>query len=355
MSNVDTSLLKNIQHLPLPELIRRTPVKDALAAQCSQPEEIVKAVVEWRTSAVLWAAMLDARQAGIKTAGAIQTNWYFFERYRVNHGSLFEATTHVNDMLKDADIANDMPCSAMMIPFDDIYLRVANSPGNALYHHTFDTGDAYLEGAYISTFNLRFHGLGDLDPYLMELGFRPMVDNPCLDIGLVWRIPDKPEDLPIVQPAILPLIDGDKKLPEALDILRNHTPAYAYDPIGHIAKILLYINSPNGLREEFNEYSELEARIQKVQGKKRPKLERKLARATNRIVIGPKSGNYEALHTGAPTIKGEKSPHWRRRHPQLVWYGEGKRKARLMIIEPTLVRKDKLGGKIPPDKSYTVK
>ncbi len=316
------------------------------------------AIVEDKTAPVDW-YLRDRATADPQVANtiALYNHRLYFDRYRAQHGRLFEVTRVTNQLLLDLAIDARMPVSALVLPFDDLYFHFEPGPEDCRFLHSFSTGPARVQGAFLSAFQFRPTTLEEgLD--WDALGLHALQNNPCLELGVVWRAIDKPADIPFITTVIVPLTRPDAPLHEALRCVPRY-PNTALDAFGdtltlHFAKLLLYMASDGVAFEEVREHSELTRRIARTAPKKRAKLERRLLRSSDRIVVRPRPLPEGERYASAPT-RGEKSPHWRRRHVRLVRCGAGLSQVKMTTIAPTLVRKDKLGQAPVPDKPYTLK
>jgi hypothetical protein len=105
-----------------------------------------------------------------------------------------------------------------------------------------------------------------------------------------------------------------------------------------LAKVLLYLNLPEAEQLLVPERSDLERRLRQLGPKKAARFKRRLAKAYDRILIGP--GTYPEAPTEMPAgaePHHSLRPHWRRGHFRRIRYGEQLSEHRLGWIRPVLV------------------
>jgi len=105
-----------------------------------------------------------------------------------------------------------------------------------------------------------------------------------------------------------------------------------------LAKVLLYLNLPEAEQRLVPERSDLERRLRQLGPKKAARFKRRLAKAYDRILIGP--GTYPEAPTEMPAgaePHHSPRPHWRRGHFRRIRYGEQLSEHRLGWIRPVLV------------------
>ncbi len=113
--------------------------------------------------------------------------------------------------------------------------------------------------------------------------------------------------------------------------------------VGHLAKMLLYLNLAEAERTPLLERRDLERRLRQF-GKLTAQRRERLTGVYDRILIGPPAmgatpaatGADAATNAGGPTRTVR--PHWRRGHFRRIPFGEGLRETRIGWIRPTLVK-----------------
>jgi hypothetical protein len=122
-----------------------------------------------------------------------------------------------------------------------------------------------------------------------------------------------------------------------------------------IAKILIYIGSPDARRIEMNERSKLLASLKGKSEGQKLKAREQLKRVYDYIMVGP----IEAFEESVTTAGGRKMiPHHRRGGLRAVACGTGKTQRRLKLYPPLIVNKHLLGADPstwPRPKNYRVK
>ncbi|ABE47337.1 hypothetical protein [Polaromonas sp. JS666] len=156
-----------------------------------------------------------------------------------------------------------------------------------------------------------------------------------------------------------PLADPSAPLKEwVAAIAANHPDGPAVLPdairlVSHLAKTFLYLGMKEARARNLNDHTELKARLARVERKKQGKLEKRLQRLYDRIIVGPDALPQE-LRQG-PAAHGV-SPHWRRGHFRQQAHGLANSLRKLIFVRPTLVAANPavLQDELTP-KTYSVR
>jgi hypothetical protein len=132
--------------------------------------------------------------------------------------------------------------------------------------------------------------------------------------------------------------------------------AHVRDNLMHLAKALLYLHSGHRECADDLEESHLADRLKGVGAKKRSKLERRLGRAYDRILVGPQRPYTPIAERLAGLDGGAKRPHYRRGYLGIRWYGRaGARHAELTWVRPTIVGLGQLDGVQVDVRDYDIR
>jgi len=121
-----------------------------------------------------------------------------------------------------------------------------------------------------------------------------------------------------------------------------------------LAKVMLYLNLSEAEQARRPDRSELLQRLRGLGPKKAARLQRKLARAYDRIVIGGRREGEGSAGVSAEDAHGTVRPHWRRGHFRRIRFGEGLAESRLGWIRPVLVNAAEAFSPVPV-KGYEVR
>ena len=124
--------------------------------------------------------------------------------------------------------------------------------------------------------------------------------------------------------------------------------------VHQLAKVMLYLNLPEAEQVRRPDRSELLQRLRGLGPKKAARLQRKLARAYDRIVIGGRREAEGSAGAAAGDAPGSVRPHWRRGHFRRIRFGEGLAESRLGWIRPVLVNAAEAFGAVSV-KGYEVR
>lgn len=247
-------------------------VSDALRQATSVSELILalkqdRAILRWMADSVGGNPGLSRRIKYGPVFGAIYRAC-FFER----HGTVFETTRTLDELLRGSDIAPSTPIGYVRAPFDAIYIRFSEG-GRGIPQPCEADGMSYLDGAYVFS-------VGTEDAPRLYFGFtsRPMVPDHGFSII---------QDLPIELRETI----GGETLADTVGVLaRSGSPSS--DPslqavLAHTIKVLLYIGSNEARMLHRNERTAVAAMPVGKGLKNKMRRGRALSVAYDRIVIGP--------------------------------------------------------------------
>lgn len=281
-------------------------------------------------------------------------------RFYVNEGRIFEVEKRLDELLAVTDIGSSAPIEYFRLPFPAVYFQFgANGGGLQLYANT--VGTSALLGCYATELNV-IPDMPEANCFKQWAG--PNGKLTCFEITLVSRPIRTAADHGF---AFMRVYVGSKMEGMTVEeVLRLNfeiyektgssqaTPverAQLIQGVTHLAKVLLQINVEGTHLKDENEESALVARLKSVGSKKQAKLERRLERTYDRIVI---SHDFTRTHRsggeGGRTVKG----HWRRGHFRHQPYGPGRTLTKLKWIFPTWVGDAPQEGE-SVSKEYTIR
>jgi len=229
--------------------------------------------------------------------------------------------------LAHTDIGDDVPASLFQMPVPALFLRFGPEMAKVVDPVLWDTGrtSCTTQGVYI--FETRT-SLGR-DITFVAIGRRPAEH---FDLMRMMQLNFRDESESMVRHALRApsvRITESGSMPE---------PEGASDMsvlVQMCIKVLLYMQTQGAVRtDEFYAEGDAVQQLARVGRKKVSKLERRLARRYNRIIVGPTQGiQYE---------HGEKMPHWRRGHIRMQPHGPQSSLRKPVFIAPVLIRADRL-------------
>jgi hypothetical protein len=306
--------------------------------------------------------MLEIGQAYFGLIGAHNMGTYLLNlaraRLRAQGDPIVQLTPALQAMLAETDLARDLPAEFFRSPYPLAYLEFARP--NPLQLANQYSGLHECEGAYLGFFELP---AGDeifqFSAQTKALKLDPSKPVRVVEIVVTGSPVGKQHALDDASDNLMLLIqDEDECLQDVLD---RHI-AWYLDPMAYaqpgmapsraddvemirpvmdlLAKALLYLNLSEAEKRKVSERSDLERRRKGLGQKKQARLQRKLATAYDRIVIGP-AGFPDPEAPQGDNGKGEAQrsvkAHWRRGHFRTILYGEKRSKQRLGWIKPVLV------------------
>jgi len=286
--------------------------------------------------------------------------------YRYRHGRIMTLTDALDAKLRETDIGEEAPCTALRLPFPAIFMEFGTARNTPYRVPNVATGAHILEGAYASESQwVCPHGS---DPVLEALGILPGETCRVIDFAVVGSPVGKAgvlDDALLYFELFLSERDEDASLSAVLERhlqafntvlprLRRYTPMSDTDQsalrqcIIHLVKGLLYLQATNRITTEECPERELRARLGRTGNRKQAKLERRLARVYDRVLVGP----VRFEDAVSPVNGRHVATHWRRGHFRRQPFGPGRVDSRLLWIEPVLVNANQIAV---PAKDYTVK
>jgi len=124
--------------------------------------------------------------------------------------------------------------------------------------------------------------------------------------------------------------------------------------VHQLAKVMLYLNLPEAEQVRRPDRSELLQRLRGLGPKKAARLQRKHARAYDRVVIGGRREAEDSTGGAADHAPGSVRPHWQRGHFRRIRFGAGLADSRLGWIRPVLVNAAEAFGAVQV-KGYEVR
>lgn len=295
--------------------------------------------------------------------------------HHLRQGRDFQIDDRLLAGLRLTDIGREAPTSWFRLPYSDVFIEFGAKRDLPLSVHHRASGAHRLEGVYIH--EAQSDRAWDAHPDIVrKLGLdlsRPRRVLNFLFIGSPLEHNGVLDDASLTFALILQETQESRPL---MEVLEEQLNAYielaqknaaqgnsSFDVIEHndivlamdlLAKCVLYLNT-NSVRLELREERKaLEDRLSKVKsGKKRAKLERRVARAYDHVLVTADWG-ADTASTKGERARGPVRAHWRRGHFRHQRYGPGRKKTRLTWIQPVLVNPGTLPGP-PTAKPYKVK
>jgi len=280
----------------------------------------------------------------------------FIDRIKFNYtdGVVIETNINIEEALTLTDIGNEAPCSALMLPYEFIYIRFGEGKYGIPIQpksHIFSTSDVldtmYIDGVYVSNV-CENNNAGNrkllINPTMRSPNSKSNYSQPYAGFGL--DITDENES---VSTCFNRFCNKDEFVTageEAKTLLSN-----AKKLLDHVVKIILYINSSSVRQELVKDKSHLEEKIKSLSGKKAKKLGRKLYKSYDKIIIGPK--NEKSSESYNSSAVNSKKTHWRRGHFRNQAYGVNKQERKLIWIKPLLINEGSMNNNILK-KEYSV-
>lgn len=253
---------------------------------------------------------------------------------------LFQTTDALEALLHDSDFGRDVPAQWVQSPFPNVYLEFGQTRSSPFSIQDPQSGSHIVEGCYLLSAPRPRFGQTNRDGLVRSfdivifgspLGKRGVMDDAFVTISL----PIEDENASIeatVERAIqyYRLTDGEFLNQEVFGPVMQH-----------VAKILVYLNTPDARRRPLTEASESRARLASIKSPaKRAKATRQSDRLYDRIVVGPETlpSDYQAGSQGHGPVR----PHVRRGHIRAQAYGPQHSLRRPQWIQPVMVGKGAL-------------
>ena len=278
-------------------------------------------------------------------------------RLRAHGDPMLQVRPALHEQLLATDLGAKLPVGLFQLPYTMAYIEFGRPSGLTIVNP--ESGQHEVEGAYIGSYRVDPHSfIFDKDNRRQHLGLDPDKPTRIIEIVLTGSPHGKTHVLDDAsQNVVLFLQDDDADLGTAIE---RHFAFYRLPSAGslpgfvppderertsfekavhQLAKVMLYLNLPEAEQARRPERSELLRRLRGLGPKKAARLQRKLARAYDRIVIGGRREVEGSPGTGmsADPAHGSVRPHWRRGHFRRIRFGEGLSESRLGWIRPVLV------------------
>jgi len=276
-------------------------------------------------------------------------------RFFVNEGRIFEVEKRLDELLVVTDIGSSAPIEYFRLPFRETYFHFgANAGGLRIYAKT--VGTSVLLGCYVTELNV-IANTPETEPFKRWAG--PNGALTCFEVTLVSRPIRTAADhgFAFIRVYVGPEMEGmsvEEVLRLNFDIYEAEGASEASSAeraqiiqgVTHLVKVLLQINVEGTELRDENEETALATRLKAVGSKKQAKLERRLERTYDHILI---SHDFTRTHRSegesGRTVRG----HWRRGHFRHQPYGPGRTLTKLKWIYPVWV------GEAPQDGERTTK
>lgn len=259
--------------------------------------------------------------------------------YRERHGAVIEVTDALETMLLSSDIDDSLPMGLLALPYPTQYVCFGHAARAKLRLGTGDLADYEPHGCFC-VLSACQAGVGQaLTIYIVMV--TPDGRNKTITF---MHSPIRDPEAPLqkwVSEVAATHADGPAALQDSLRL------------VSYLAKVFLYLGMKEGRSNLVNEHTELAARLERVEPKKRGKLERRLQRLYDRIVVGPDSLPQE-LGKGLGVAGTE--IHWRRGHFRMQPHGPRNSLRKVKYLQPMLVNaKTTSTQDMPVPKTYSLK
>jgi hypothetical protein len=281
-------------------------------------------------------------------------------RFFANEGRIFQVEKRLDELLAVTDIGSTAPIEYFRLPFRTVYFHFGAN-GGGLQIHARTVGTSPLLGCYATELNLT-EETPETKPFLQWAG--PNGELSCFEVTFVSRPIRSIADHGF---SFMRLYVGLKMEGMTVEeVLRLNFEVYEQQGcsqatpeereqliqgVTHLAKVLLQINVEGTELKEDRGESTLAARLKAVGSKKQAKLERRLERTYDHILI---THDFTRTHRsegqGVRTVRG----HWRRGHFRHQPHGPGRTLIKLKWIFPMWVGEAPQEGE-SASKEYAVR
>lgn len=262
--------------------------------------------------------------------------------YRDRNGALIEVTDALEQMLLASDLDEQLPIGMLALPYPSQYVAFGPAARAQLPMSSGDDNRAWVSHGCFCVQSPGKDGLGQIITIYVVL-----VTPDGRNMTLIFL------NNTVNEPA-MPLKDWVSvmatKRADVSQALREGLPLVSY-----LAKVFLYLGMKEARVHKSLDHSELEERLARVELKKRGKLQRRLTRLYDKIVVGPNQLPQD-LAAAAGQAPAGVTPHWRRGHFRMQVHGPASKLRKLLFIRPTLVAAHQLtqSGALAP-KSYSAR
>lgn len=241
--------------------------------------------------------------------------------YRDRHGALIEVTDALEAMLLASDLDDEIPMSLMALPYPTQYVSFGPAARAQLKLGTEDEKAGYRLNGCFCVQSPRQDG-----------------DGYALTFYVVMATPNSRNKT--ISHLHSPRVEPSKSLNEwVLGIVAELSsdptvPQDALKLVSYLAKVFLYLGMKEARMRHLQEHSDLSARLTRVEPKKQGKLQKRLQRLYDRIVVGPNALPQDLRQgLGAHGV----APHWRRGHFRMQSHGHAHALRKLIFVRPMLV------------------
>jgi hypothetical protein len=254
------------------------------------------------------------------------------------------------ELLEHTDISDDVPVGQMHVPFSRIFIEFGRKRENLPFVPNLQTGMHTLESAYLELADDKVVGRHLSVLFIgSPVGHANIGDDATLNMALPMHDPDMP-------------LKVANELSFNMMVSGSHENGYAAPPTAWVdttkelmrllVKVLLYIGLPDVRREVHNDRKDLLEQMARLKSPgKRAKLQRRLSKTVDYVVI--KAPTDSAIDTDAGGADGTRSvkAHWRRGHLRTQRHGPQLSLSKTVFIAPVLVGK----GDLRPAANYVVR
>lgn len=291
------------------------------------------------------------------------------QRFVAQKGSIFEFIPALDARLMETDVGSDAPCSVMRSPFPAVFIDFGISRSTPLRINNVQSGEHIVEGAYIFESSWVVPQDYEIPQYLRSMGVihgsryrvidvvicgsplgkRGLLDDATVNFELLIGVHDETRPVVEVLERHFRFFELEAAEFSILKTFNAKEREQITRVVEHIVKCLLYLSCENRVVREQKDETELKARLGLVGSKKFAKLERRLNRVYDRVVVGPEEiARYSAPRDGGRSV----ATHWRRAHFRRVRHGVGLAETKINWIEAVLVNSELIG--VDP-KDYIVR
>lgn len=264
-------------------------------------------------------------------------------RFRLCGGALFETTANLDDALDQSDFGN-VPAEYFRLPHTICYFRFGQGRRGLrmdLPEIDKSISECFLDGCYLRELQ---------QPWGRSIILTATLRCPNAQKRYSQAFNFMPIEIRDESATVEALLEQTFWRTQArIEAQESHLLKAL---VFHVAKILLYLQSEHAETSDVHERSDVLARLTRAGTKKQAKMERKIGRCFDRIVVGPKQqvSPKPLLNSG-----GQVAPHWRRGHFRHQAHGPERSQRKLLWIKPILVHAEVIGGTTISPKAYVVK
>lgn len=276
-------------------------------------------------------------------------------RLRAHGDPILQVHPALHEQLLETDLGAKLPVDLFRLPYTAAFIEFGRPSGLSIFNPA--SGEHEVEGAYVGSYQVGPRSfIFEKDDRRHHLGLDPDKPTRVIEIVLTGSPRGKANALDDASQNVALFLQNDGadletaierhfafyRLPSAGGLPGFVPPdererASFEKAIYQLAKVMLYLNLPEAEQTRQPDRSELLQRLRGLGPKKAARLQRKLARAYDRIVIGGRREVESSVGGSADNAHGSVRPHWRRGHFRRIRFGEGLSESRLGWIRPVLV------------------